>query len=205
MSALQQKYDERKKESIVDGLTQLYNKVYTEGALVRAVKQASRQLEGPSLSVVMCDIDHFKKVNDTYGHQAGDYVLANVAKIIKEEARDTDIVGRFGGEEFMALLPSTDVEGTLVFCERLRKRIHTTKLVHNGITIPVTISMGTATLDRAKAQGLDPALSVKDLVNRADTALYFAKANGRNRTCQNETLSAGPSAEAEKPPLKKAS
>ncbi|MBY0370283.1 sensor domain-containing diguanylate cyclase [bacterium] len=203
-SELQKKYDERKKESIVDGLTQLYNKVYTEGALLRGVKNAFRQNEG-TFSVVMCDIDHFKKVNDTYGHQAGDYVLSNVAKILKEEARDTDIVGRFGGEEFMAVLPNTDMEGALVFCERFRKRVQNTKLVHNDKHIPVTISMGTATLDKVKSEGLDPALCVKDLVNRADTALYFAKANGRNRCCQSETLSGSNTAEGDKAPLKKAS
>lgn len=204
-SELQKKYDERKKESIVDGLTQLYNKAYTEAALLRTVKNALRTTDGPGLSLVMCDIDHFKKVNDTYGHQAGDYVLANVAKILKEEARDTDMVGRFGGEEFMGILPNTDTAGTLVFCERLRKRVAQTKFVHNGTTIPVTISLGTSTFDRKKSEGLDPASVVKDLVSRADTALYFAKANGRNRCCQNETLAGAPAAESDKPALKKAS
>lgn len=185
---LQKKYDERKKESIVDGLTQLYNKSYTEGMLTRTVKAAIRQGASHKLSVVMADIDHFKKVNDTYGHQAGDHVLATVAKILKEDARDTDIVGRFGGEEFVCILPSTDIKGAQIFCERFRKQVEETKIVHEGIHIPVTVSLGTSTSLTTWSLETDPDQAVKELVNRADTALYFAKANGRNRVCQFETL-----------------
>jgi diguanylate cyclase (GGDEF)-like protein len=189
-SELQKKYEERKKESIVDGLTQLYNKAYTEGMLLRSVKTVVRQGDSTKLSVVMCDIDHFKRVNDNYGHQAGDVVLATVAKILKEEARDTDLVGRFGGEEFICILNSTDMPGALVFCERFRKRIETSKIMHDGVHIPVTISMGTATSIKTNLNGADPNVVMKDMVQRADTALYFAKANGRNRCCQFETLPA---------------
>jgi diguanylate cyclase (GGDEF)-like protein len=199
-SELQKKYEERKKESIVDGLTQLFNKTYTEGALLKAVKAAIRQGDSHKLSVVMCDIDHFKKVNDTYGHQAGDAVLTAVAKIIKEEARDTDLVGRFGGEEFLCILNSTDREGALIFCERFRKRIESVRIEHAGTVIPVTISLGTATSLSEGGARPDPVAAVKDLVGRADTALYFAKANGRNRCCQFETL---PSNDSLKTPPKK--
>ncbi len=187
-SELQKKYDERKKESIVDGLTKLYNKSYTEGMLLRSVKTVVRQGDSSKLTVVMCDIDHFKKVNDTYGHQAGDMVLSMVAKILKDEARDTDLVGRFGGEEFICILNATDTAGALVFCERFRKKIETAKFVHEGVTIPVTISMGSATSVKSSVNGTDPVAVMKEMVSRADTALYFAKANGRNRCCQFETL-----------------
>jgi diguanylate cyclase (GGDEF)-like protein len=187
-SELQKKYDERKKESIVDGLTQLYNKSYTEGMLLRSVKTVVRQGDSSKLSVVMCDIDHFKKVNDTYGHQAGDMVLSMVAKILKEQARDTDLVGRFGGEEFICILNATDTPGAMVFCERFRKKVESHKFVHEGVTIPVTISMGTSTSIKSVVNGTDPIAVMKEMVSRADTALYFAKANGRNRCCQFETL-----------------
>jgi diguanylate cyclase (GGDEF)-like protein len=209
-SELQKKYDERKKESIVDGLTQLFNKSFTEGALLRSIKAAMRQGESHRLSVVMCDIDHFKKVNDTYGHQAGDEVLSRVAKILKEEARDTDLVGRFGGEEFVCILNATDREGAQIFCERFRKRIESTKIAHGDKIIPVTISLGTATSLPEWNVQTDPTLAMKDIVSRADTALYFAKANGRNRCCQFETLpssdgtSTQPTAAPQKPPKKAA-
>ncbi len=202
-SELQKKYEEKKKDAVVDGLTQLYNKVYTESMLLRSVKAALRQGDTHKLSVVMCDIDHFKKVNDTYGHQGGDYVLSMVAKTLKDAARDTDIIGRFGGEEFVCVLNSTDAEGALIFCERFRKKIETMKIVHDGIHIPVTISLGAATLVKAWAAGSESAAVMKEIVNRADTALYFAKANGRNRCCQFETLPAN-AGKADKPILKKA-
>ncbi len=95
-SELQKKYDERKKESVIDGLTQLYNKRYTETILLRFLKTSLRDKR--PFTVLMCDIDHFKQVNDKYGHQAGDHVLTTVAQILKGESRDSDIVGRFGGE-----------------------------------------------------------------------------------------------------------
>jgi len=185
-SELQKKYDERKKESVTDGLTRLYNKVYTENALLRVVKSALRELQ--QVSVCMVDIDHFKKVNDTYGHQAGDYVLSLVAQMLKGESRDTDIVGRFGGEEFIAILTSTDSPGAKVFAERFRKRVAATQVMFEGKQINLTVSLGTATFSETWQPGLNPEKACKEIVNKADTALYFAKANGRNQTCQFETL-----------------
>lgn len=202
---LQKKYEEKKKDSTIDGLTQLYNKVYTEGMLLRNVKQALRQGDSHKLSVVMCDIDHFKKVNDGYGHQAGDHVLATVAGMLKACARDTDVVGRFGGEEFVCILSSTDVEGAFIFCERFRKQVESTKITYDGVHIPVTISLGTATCLKSWTMGSEPVAATKELVSRADTALYYAKANGRNRCCQFETLPAKGSTDGgETPVLKKA-
>ncbi len=187
-SELQKKYDERKKESVMDGLTRLFNKVYTESLLLRMVRGAQQ------ISVVMCDVDLFKKVNDTYGHRAGDHVLATIAHLLKGETRESDIVGRVGGEEFLAILANSDHVGAKIFAERFRKRVESTPIFFEGKKIPVTVSLGTASLGASRPAGGSPELSVKDLINRSDTALYFAKAEGRNKVCQYETLPAASSA-----------
>lgn len=186
-SELQKKYYERKEESVMDGLTRLFNKVYTEMMLDKFVKTALRE-PNVNITVMMCDIDHFKKVNDTYGHQAGDHVLTTVAQLLKGESRESDIVGRFGGEEFMAILYSTDQPGAKVFAERFRKRIETTKILFSGKHIPVTVSLGTSTFNKRWERGSDNSNAVKTLIAQADAALYFSKANGRNQTCQFENL-----------------
>lgn len=186
-SELQKKYDERKIESVTDGLTRLYNKTFSEEALGRAVKSSLREVK--TFSVMMCDIDHFKRVNDTYGHQAGDYVLSTVAQMLKGEVRDSDVVGRFGGEEFMVILANSDVPGALVFMERFRNRIGSTKIMFNGKHIPITVSLGSATFDEKWKPGLNAERLVKEIINKADTALYFAKAHGRDQSRQYEILS----------------
>ncbi len=185
---LQKKYDERKRESIIDGLTGLYNKVYAEEYLASMLRTALRDTH--QISIVMCDIDHFKKVNDTHGHQAGDFVLARVAQLLKGESRDSDAIGRFGGEEFIALLYKSDPPGAKIFSERFRKKIETTQFIYEGTRIPLTVSLGTSSFGAVWKAGMDPTAIAKDLVHRADTALYFAKRNGRNQTCQWESLPA---------------
>lgn len=185
-SELQKKYDERKKDSITDGLTRLFNKVYTENVLLRAIKASFR--DGQAVSVLFCDIDHFKKINDTHGHQAGDYVLALVAQMLKGESRESDIVGRFGGEEFVVVMQNTDENGVKVFGERFRTRVETTGFAFGGKKIPVTVSCGTATF-KEKWDPTHVAETVtKEIVSRADTALYYSKENGRNQTWQFENL-----------------
>jgi diguanylate cyclase (GGDEF)-like protein/PAS domain S-box-containing protein len=183
---LQKKYGERTEASVTDGLTKLYNKKYAEDYLLNLVKTSIRDKK--FFSVAMLDIDHFKKVNDTYGHQAGDHVLSTVAQLVKAEGRETDVFGRFGGEEFIAILGHTDPRGACVFAERLRKRIDVTAFTFDGKKIPVTISIGTATFREEWHLGASAEKGLKEVVGRADTALYFAKANGRNRVCQFETL-----------------
>lgn len=185
-SELQKKYDQRKQESVIDGLTRLYNKVYAESMLMRLVKGALRGEH--ALSVVICDIDHFKKVNDTYGHPAGDHVLSTVAQMLKGESRETDIVGRFGGEEFIAILAFTDRAGSLVFTERFRKRVASAQILFEGKHIPLTVSLGTATFHDTWRNGMSPEACLKELVARADTALYYAKAHGRNQSRQIESI-----------------
>ena len=156
---LQKKYEERKQESVMDGLTRLYNKVFTESMLLRLIKTSCRDRQ--KLSVVMCDIDHFKKVNDTFGHQAGDYVLSSIAQMLKGESRDTDIAGRFGGEEFIVLLPKSDEAGAKIFSERFRKRIENTEIHFEGKHIPVTVSLGSSTFGAQLEPGMDADITSK--------------------------------------------
>ncbi len=187
-SRLQKKYSERTQESVTDGLTHLYNKKFTENGLRRAIKANSRDAKG--VSVVMFDIDFFKKVNDTYGHQAGDHVLALAAKILQEATRETDIVGRYGGEEFMIVLAASDQPGAKIFAERTRQKLEHTRIEYEGKHIPVTASLGTASFTERHPNAYFPNLEdiVTDLVKKADTALYHSKANGRNRVTQFEDL-----------------
>ncbi len=192
--ALQKKYVERKEDSVTDGLTRLYNKVYTESMLLKFINSTVR--ESSSISVVMCDIDHFKRVNDTYGHQAGDFVLARVAHLLMETSRESDVVGRFGGEEFVAVLPMTSLTGAKIFAERFRQKVEQTRIEFQGKHIPITASLGVSTQAAPFPVGADAKDIMKQVVAQADTALYFAKANGRNQSVQFESLPKGSSMEA---------
>jgi len=125
---------------------------------------------GTALSIVMLDIDHFKKFNDTFGHQVGDAVLEKTAELIRCPLRATDTAGRYGGEEFMLVLPNTDRPGALALAERIRSIIEATPFTESGLT--VTISAGIATRDQQK---------LADLIQAADEKLYAAKRNGRNQ------------------------
>lgn len=173
------KYDERKKDSITDGLTSLYNKVFMEDAITKGIKNALRDIR--PLTVVMCDIDHFKKINDYHGHQAGDYVLKIVSATLRSIMRETDLAGRFGGEEFVVLLNNCNEQGADIFAERFRKGIESTLFIFEGKRIPVTLSQGTATISMAWQEGLNPEALMTEMIQKADTALYQAKNQGRNR------------------------
>lgn len=126
------------------------------------------------LSLIVFDVDHFKRVNDTHGHPAGDDVLRQLAGILSATFRDVDVVARIGGEEFAVLLPSTDLEGAMAVADRLRQAVESRPVIVDGVTIRSTLSGGVATMD-ASTSGLDA------LLKRADQALYAAKAGGRNR------------------------
>lgn len=172
---LQGKYKDKATQSITDRLTGMYNRTYFETYLS---EMATSAIEGaqqsPKLSILMCDIDHFKKINDTHGHQAGDFVLAEVSKLFRESFRKTDILCRYGGEEFLAILPSTDIAGALLVAEKLRAKVAENAFLFGEISIPTTISIGVA-LVRGDVE--TPAQTV----TRADEALYFSKEHGRNR------------------------
>lgn len=159
--------------TIVDGLTGVNNKRFLMDTLEREIPRARRH-ERP-LTLLMFDIDHFKKVNDTYGHLAGDYVLKELATVVKSRLRPDDTIGRYGGEEFAAILPETPLDGGGRIAEELRGLIERHQFVFEGETMPVTISVGVAQL----ADGWD----VLRFVKQADERLYAAKRAGRNQVC----------------------
>jgi diguanylate cyclase (GGDEF)-like protein len=130
---------------------------------------------GAALSILLIDIDHFKRVNDTAGHLAGDSVLREIAREIGEAVRTVDIVARYGGEEFVAILPETSVEGAEVFAERLRERISGREFAAGDGKIRLTVSVGIATFPAPDVSTAD------ELFARADSAMYRAKDGGRNQ------------------------
>jgi len=208
---LQQDLGEREKElsemndrllriSLTDGLTGVDNRRALEQRLHEMFEHSLRLHE--PVSVVMCDIDHFKMVNDTYGHAAGDEVLKQFAGILKDEAREIDRVGRYGGEEFLLLLPGTVLDAAVTFSERLRQRVDAHTFSYEGGTLKRTVSFGVASWPHPKITGRE------GMLKAADDALYVAKETGRNRVVRfdstefnqhsgNETDSNGSKAEEE--------
>jgi len=160
--------------STIDGLTGLYNRRHLLRLYEQAVANAIRY--GYDLSVGMVDIDHFKAVNDAYGHLAGDRVLQELARLLRQSVRKGDVVGRYGGEEFLVVLPHTPLAGALTWAERLRQTVEARELrVAAGTTLRVTVSVGVASFPET------PVTEPWDLLRFADTALYEAKRAGRNR------------------------
>jgi diguanylate cyclase (GGDEF)-like protein len=168
---LEAELQKAQKASREDFLTKLYNKRALDEYL--NIKEGEFERYGRNYSIVMFDLDHFKLVNDNYGHDAGDAVLAGFAKILKKESRNIDVVGRFGGEEFLALLSDTDVEGAKVFANKVREQVAKTRFMYKGERIDVTVSGGVA--QRSVHTTL------KAVINSADEQLYSAKQKGRNR------------------------
>jgi diguanylate cyclase (GGDEF)-like protein len=159
--------------SQTDALTDLDNRRYIEERLIEMFGHASRF--GEPLACVMCDLDKFKPVNDTYGHQAGDQILKQYAQILRHEAREIDRVGRYGGEEFILLLPGTSAEAATVFAERVRAATEAHTFTFPGGAIRCTMSCGVAAWPHPAVDSTDT------LVKAADDALYVAKERGRNR------------------------
>jgi len=158
--------------AITDGLTGLFNHRNFQEKLTAEFRRLERF--SASLSLLLIDIDFFKKINDSYGHPAGDEVLREVSRIIRETIRSVDIPARYGGEEFAALLPGTNHEGALKMAERLRESIEKTNFPIEGKKLRVSVSIGAATSPHDAA-------AKEELVEKADKALYYAKRNGRNR------------------------
>jgi diguanylate cyclase len=158
--------------SRTDRLTGLNNRGYWEECLVAEFRRFART--GQKATLVMFDIDHFKKVNDTHGHPAGDAVICTISKLLAKCMRDTDIGGRYGGEEFAVVLVDTDAASALYFAERLRKIVQATVVRHEQKEIAITISLGVAELKPDVADH-------KHWLELADQALYQSKAGGRNR------------------------
>jgi diguanylate cyclase (GGDEF)-like protein len=160
--------------SRVDALTKLWNRGYWEERFEEEWARARRS--GGPVTLVMFDIDHFKRINDTYGHQIGDAALRLMAATLSELSREVDICGRYGGEEFVVILPDTNKEGAAVFCERLRLGIAARSVSGvNKEVVQFTISLGVAEFDINGD-------SSRFWLQRVDKALYRAKDNGRNQT-----------------------
>lgn len=167
-----QLHAEIEKLATTDGLTGLYNHRRFQETLAEEFKRLNRN--SLPFSLMLTDIDYFKKVNDNYGHPAGDIVLKGVSKIIREEIRDVDVPARYGGEEFAVILPGTNAEGAKNIAERLRKAVMDTIFSADGKPLKITISIGVATAP-IDAKGKE------ELIEKTDKALYHAKNNGRNQ------------------------
>jgi diguanylate cyclase (GGDEF)-like protein len=164
-------HEEIYRMTIIDGLTQIHNKRYLHEALEREVIRARRHER--ALCVLMFDIDFFKRINDQFGHLAGDYVLRELARVVQERIRRDEVFARYGGEEFAIVLPETPLEGARKLAENLRVRIAEHPFEFQGEKIPTTISVGCAQLTEDG--------SAQSVIQEADEKLYEAKRAGRNR------------------------
>jgi len=165
--------------AVTDSLTKLYIRRHFYNKLDDELRRSRRY--GHKLSLLMVDIDHFKKLNDSYGHQAGDAVLVAIARLFRNTIRNTDIVGRYGGEEFCFILPETETSGAIVIAERLRQEVEKLQIPYENIILKTTISLGIATFPTQ-------AHKLEDLIKYADMALYHSKQAGRNRVTAYQSL-----------------
>ena len=156
----------------VDGLTQIYNRRYFNEALEREMNRSQRYQR--NLSLIMFDVDFFKRVNDSFGHLAGDHLLRHIASIVKPRLRRDDIFARTGGEEFAVILPEIAIEGARITAEKVRRIVETSQLIHERQTMRCTVSLGVA--------GLRPEFATpEDFYKAADALMYKAKQAGRNQ------------------------
>lgn len=167
-------HDELYRQATHDPLTQIFNRRFFMDQFEAEFRRAKRY--GRDLSLVIFDLDHFKRVNDTFGHPAGDYVLKDTARLIQRNLRGQDVFARVGGEEFAVLLPETNSESAYVLADKLRQQVEGHEYFYQGSDIPVTISLGVATMGEAHRE-------FGDLVEATDQQLYRAKESGRNRVC----------------------
>ena len=173
-------YRQAREEADVDDLTNMYNRRHFSSALRHEMHRVSRY--GQPLALMMLDLDHFKSINDTYGHPVGDMVLAETARVIKQELRNTDYCARLGGEEFCAILPATDKKQAMRVARRVRKAVADNMLTTPTGSFSVTISIGLAYMTQKDTK------SAREFLQEADSCLYVAKAGGRNRvedTCSD--------------------
>jgi diguanylate cyclase (GGDEF)-like protein len=177
-----QLFEQMEKMATTDGLTGVFNHRTFQGRFDESIAAARRY--GRKVSMLLTDVDHFKSVNDTYGHPMGDQVLKGVARILREQARDTDIVARYGGEEFAVIMPETDAKAALAVAERIRERLMKEVFQTEQGPLKVTMSIGVATFPEC-------ATEKQAIIDLADQCLYFAKRNGRNQSVTVAQLLAG--------------
>jgi diguanylate cyclase (GGDEF)-like protein len=174
LTDLRQSKDKLEKMALTDSLTGVGNRATFDMSMKQVAARTQRS--GIPFSLLMIDLDHFKWFNDTYGHQAGDNVLQQVAKAISASARDADICCRYGGEEFAVILPDTEAKNALILAERIHKQIARVSQKLRQHRLPITVSIGVSS---ASQQGSS---RPEEIIAEADRALYLAKENGRNRT-----------------------
>ena len=170
-----QRFSSVQSMAIYDTLTNVHNRRYFDERIGAETEKSFSS--GTPLSLMMVDIDYFKKVNDTYGHTEGDKVLCKIASLLKNSVRKDDTVARYGGEEFVLILPGAKLEVTSVIAERVRRLVETTLFEVGRTQIHLTISLGISNVP------VHPVRSKEDLIKMADHALYDAKRGGRNRVC----------------------
>ena len=163
---------ELREQALRDPLTGLYNRRYLRETMEQEVKKAKR--DKTPLSVIVSDIDHFKLINDSYGHQVGDRFLVEIATLMKNHARSSDFVCRYGGEEFLIIMPGTPASSAIKRAEEILQKCTDTVVVHEGNNLQVAMSLGVATYP-------DHGQEAEELIIKADKALYVSKHNGRNR------------------------
>jgi diguanylate cyclase (GGDEF)-like protein len=168
-----QLYKDMENMASLDGLTNLYNHRYFKSQLALKLLEASRYRQ--NVSLIIGDIDHFKDINDNYGHQIGDKILVNIANLLVKSVRGIDLIARYGGEEFAIVLPNTDYIGAIVIAERIRNELNNKNIVIEGNSFKITISFGISSYP-FDANNLD------ELIKKADKALYFSKTHGRNKS-----------------------
>jgi diguanylate cyclase (GGDEF)-like protein len=168
-----QLYEQMERMATTDGLTGLFNPRTFQAKADEIMAQARRYSR--KCSLMLTDVDHFKSVNDTYGHPTGDQVLKGVARIIKQMARDTDVVARYGGEEFVVIMPETDAKGAQIIAERIREAVKAEVFQTEMGPLRITMSLGIATFP-------DHGQEKQQLIDLADQCLYHAKRNGRNQS-----------------------
>jgi len=166
-------HEEIYRMSVMDAMTGVHNKRFFLEFMEKELATAVRQQQ--PLGLIMVDIDHFKKINDTHGHLAGDAALKELCRRLKPRIRTTDLMARYGGEEFAVVLPATGRDGAMQFAEVLRGLVEGAPFTHEQLQIPCTISLGVAIVDPTNPG------TVTDLIARADANLYEAKRSGRNR------------------------
>ena len=185
VTALQsaRQYEEIKRLTFIDALTPAYNHRFFQEALTKEIHRHSRTHH--ELALAMLDIDNFKKINDTFGHPAGDEILKGLVEELMQNARDSDVVARYGGAEFVIIFPDTPATAAREAANRLRELVERRDfpLPQFDRTLHITVSIGVAIYP------LDGATSA-DLISRADAALYFAKKHGKNQVCMASEVSA---------------
>jgi diguanylate cyclase (GGDEF)-like protein len=170
-----QRFSTVKKEAIYDTLTNLFNRRHFNECLNTETQNAFEK--GVNLSIMMVDIDHFKRVNDTFGHDAGDKVLREIASLLKNSVRKHDTVARYGGEEFVLILPGAPLDPTAMIAERIRRLVESTSFDVGKTRIHITISLNISHFPTHHAK------SKEELLKMADLSLYEAKKGGRNKVC----------------------